>query len=242
MKPTALITGASRGLGRALAEHLAHRGFRLVLTARGAEPLRVVAGGLRTYTDVVDLAGDVRDAAHRSALADAARDGLDILVNNASSLGPTPLPPVVEVSPHEWHAVLDTNLVAPIALVAATLPALRAREGLVVNVTSDAAIGGYPGWGAYGASKAALELAGRTLAAELDGVAVVTVDPGDMQTQMHQDAHPGEDISDRPGPEETLPFWAWLFGATRSEVAGQRFAAQDDVWRTATSARESVTP
>lgn len=231
MTRTALVTGASRGLGRALAELLARQGVRLVLTARGADDLERVARELRAHADVTVLVGDVRDAAHRETLARATRGGLDLLINNASLLGPSPLPSLTDVRPDTFHEVFDANAVAPVALAAATLPALRARRGLIVNVTSDAAIGGYAGWGVYGASKAALELLGRTLAAEVEGVHVVTVDPGDMRTAMHQAAFVGEDISDRPLPEDTLPFWAWLFGADPAEVHGQRLAAQDDVWR-----------
>lgn len=230
MTRTALVTGASRGLGRTLAGFLARQGTRLVLTARGADDLRAVAAELAAHTEVRAIPGDVRDPVHRAALADAVRDGFDLLVNNASSLGPPELPHLVDVPPATLHEVFDANAVAPLALVSATLPALRARRGLVVNVTSDAAVGGYPGWGAYGASKAALELIGKTLAAELDGVSVATVDPGDMRTAMNQAAHPGQDISHLPLPEETLPFWAWLLGSDPERLDGRRFEAQADVW------------
>ena len=232
MTRRALVTGASRGLGRMLAQLLARQGVELVITARDGAPLDEVARELQATTSVVAVAGDVRDPAHRAVLANSVRGGLDLLVNNASVLGPTPLPALVDVQPDTFHEVFAANAVAPVALVAASLPALQSRGGLVVNVTSDAAVGGYPGWGVYGASKAALELLGKTLAAELSDVHVVTVDPGDMRTAMQQAAYPGEDISDRPLPEETLPFWAWLFGSRPADVDGRRLAAQSDVWRT----------
>lgn len=227
---TALITGASRGLGFALARFLALQGTELILTARGEEALQAAAKELSAYGRVTAIAGDVRDPAHRSRLAGASRGGLDLLINNASTLGPTPLRPLVETDPDELFHAFDTNAVAPLAVVAATLPGLAARGGLVVNVSSDAARGGYANWGAYGASKAALELIGTTLAAELTDVYVVTVDPGDMRTKMHQDAHPGEDISDRPLPEDMLPFWAWLLGTAPRDLNGRRLVATDEVW------------
>jgi NAD(P)-dependent dehydrogenase (short-subunit alcohol dehydrogenase family) len=174
----------------------------------------------------------VNDAAHRRELANAIAElgGLDVLVNNASDLGPSPMPALIDYPLDALEGVLRTNVVAPVALVQELLTALRERGGLVVNVTSDAAIGAYERWGGYGASKAALELVSRTLAAELDGVTVVTVDPGDMRTQMHQDAFPGEDITDRPLPDVTVPFWAWLFSADRASIDGRRFQAQGDSW------------
>ena len=186
----------------------------------------------RKHTEVIAIAGDVADAAHRRALAEAAAEGLDVLVNNASSLGPSPLPNLAEVDLERLRQLYDINVVAPLALVQATLPYLKKRGGLVVNLSSDAAVGGYEGWGAYGSSKAALDLLSKTLAAELapQGVSVVSVDPGDMRTQMHQDAFPGEDISDRPLPEATLPFWLWLFNQTPRDVSGRRFRAQADTW------------
>ena len=229
---TVLITGASRGLGAVLAESLAQQGYKLVVTARGGDALERVAARLREHAEVVAVAGDVTDAAHRRALAEATAEGLDVLVNNASSLGPSPLPELVDLDLQRLKQLYDTNLVAPLGLVQATLPQLEKRGGLIVNVSSDAAVGGYEGWGAYGSSKAALDLISKTLAAELrgQGVSVVAVDPGDMRTLMHQDAFPGEDISDRPLPEATLPFWLWLLNQNPRDVSGQRFRAQADTW------------
>jgi NAD(P)-dependent dehydrogenase (short-subunit alcohol dehydrogenase family) len=231
----ALISGASRGLGRVLATFLALQGWRLILTAREAAALDAAASEIRPdREDIALLAGDVRDAAHRRKLVRAAEswDRLDLLVNNASDLGDTPLPPLVEASLDTFRHVLDVNAIAPLALVQDAIPLLARSGGLVVNITSDAAVGGYPGWGMYGASKAALELVSKTLAAELKdrGVAVVTVDPGDMRTKMHQDAYPGQDISDRPLPDVTLPFWAWLLSQPPMKVSGGRFQAQASVW------------
>jgi NAD(P)-dependent dehydrogenase (short-subunit alcohol dehydrogenase family) len=227
---TALITGSSRGLGLTLADFLAAQGYALILTARGREPLEEVARRLKRYGHpVTALAGDVSDSAHCRALAEAA-DGLDLLVNNASALGSSPLPALADYPLDALEAVYRTNVLAPLALVQETLPLLKARRGLIVNISSDAAQGAYPGWGGYGSSKAALDLLTRTLAVELGGVGVVSVDPGDMRTQMHQDAFPGEDISDRPLPVVTLPFWAWLLGQDPLAVSGVRFLAQGERW------------
>jgi len=232
---TAVITGASRGLGRTLAQFLAAQGADLVLTARGASALDAAAQELAPYgRRVIALPGDVADAGHRRRLAQAADElgGLDLLVNNASILGPSPLPALADYPLEALEQVLEINVLAPLGLVQATLPLLRRRRGLVINLSSDAAVGGYAGWGGYGASKAALDLFSLTLANELagDGVAVVSVDPGDMRTQMHQDAFPGEDISDRPLPEATLPFWVWLLGQDRAAINGKRLRAQAEVW------------
>ena len=232
---TALITGASRGLGKTLAQFLAAQGTNLILTARGGEALDAAADELSKFGGrTIALAGDVADAGHRRVLAQAAEElgGLDLLVNNASILGPSPLPALTEYPLESLEQVLEVNFLAPIGLVQATLPLLQRRRGLVVNISSDAAVGGYPGWGGYGASKAALDLASLTLANELadSGVAVVSVDPGDLRTQMHQEAFPGDDISDRPLPEVTLPFWAWLLGQEHAAVNGRRLKAQADVW------------
>jgi NAD(P)-dependent dehydrogenase (short-subunit alcohol dehydrogenase family) len=152
--------------------------------------------------------GDVTDAAHRRELVAAATrlGGLDLLVNNAGALGPSPLPPLASYPPDALADVLDANVVAPVTLTQLALPLLRASQrGAVLNVTSDAAVEPYEGWGGYGASKAALEQASNVLAAEEPGIRVWWVDPGDMRTRMHQDAFPGEDISDRPPPEESVP-------------------------------------
>jgi NAD(P)-dependent dehydrogenase (short-subunit alcohol dehydrogenase family) len=235
MRRTALITGASRGLGAELATFLAAQDFELVLTARGADDLATFA---RTVLDgdnrIIAIAGDVADAEHRGRLMAAAEDlgGLDLLVNNASELGPSPLPALSDLPLAALERIFAVNVLAPLALVQAALPMLATRKGLVVNVSSDAAVGGYPGWGGYGASKAALDLISATLATELKGrgVAVVAVDPGDMRTAMHQAAYPGEDISNRPLPEVTIPFFAWLLGQARDGVSGRRYRAQDERW------------
>jgi NAD(P)-dependent dehydrogenase (short-subunit alcohol dehydrogenase family) len=229
-----LITGASRGLGRVLAGFLAKQGYGLIITARGEAALGAAAEESAPGADVVSIPGDVRDPDHRRRLIEAAeRSGrLDLLVNNASDLGEAPLPPLEKASRDVFRHVLEVNTLAPLALVQEALPLLVRSRGLVVNISSDAAVGGYPGWGIYGASKAALDLVTKTLAAELRerGVAVVSVDPGDMRTRMHQDAYPGQDISDRPLPEVTLPFWAWLLSQDPMRVSGMRFQAQAAVW------------
>lgn len=235
MTKTALITGASRGLGLTLARFLAAQGWHLILTARGAGDLHAAADALTSSAGTVDaLAGDVRDAAHRRRLVErAVQSGrLDLLVNNASLLGPSPQPALADYPLDVLTNVFAVNTFAPLALLQEALPLLRKSHGLVVNLSSDAAVGGYAGWGGYGASKAALDLMSRTLAAELGdtGVSVVAVDPGDMRTQMHQEAFPGEDISDRPLPDATLPFWAWLLGREAKQISGQRLAAQGERW------------
>ncbi len=233
MNRIALITGGSRGLGRTVADFLAAQGYGLVITSRGEEELEGAARALRRHGGlVVARAGDVTDPEHRRRLARAAQDlgRLDVLLNNASTLGATPLPPLIEYPAAELEEAFRVNVVAPLALVREVLPLLEASGGLVVNVSSDAARGGYPGWGGYGLTKAALDLASLTLAHELRGVGVVAVDPGDLRTRMHQAAFPGEDISDRPLPEVTLPFWAWLFGQPREAVTGRRYQAQADRW------------
>jgi NAD(P)-dependent dehydrogenase (short-subunit alcohol dehydrogenase family) len=204
---TAIVTGASRGLGLALARELAAHGWNLVVDARDADALAAAHATFAVPGRTVAVAGDVADPAHREALIAAAWDlgGLDLVVNNASALGPSPLPALAEIDLAAFEAVLRTNTVAPLALIQEALPLLEARGGRIVNVTSDAAVEGYEGWGGYGASKAALEQLSNVLAAEHPGLRVYWVDPGDMRTQMHQDAFPGEDISDRPLPEESVP-------------------------------------
>jgi NAD(P)-dependent dehydrogenase (short-subunit alcohol dehydrogenase family) len=204
--PTALITGASRGLGRALAGSLAADGWRLVLDARTAADLDAAAAAIATGpAEVVAVAGDVTDAGHRQELAAAAGDRLDLLVLNASTLGTSPLPPLAGYDLDALRGVLETNTVAPLALTQLLLPALRAARGRVLAVSSDAAVGAYAGWGGYGASKAALDQLANVLGAEEPDLRVYAVDPGDMRTAMHQEAFPGEDISDRPEPETVVP-------------------------------------
>ncbi|MBW7884888.1 MAG: SDR family oxidoreductase [Caldilineaceae bacterium] len=239
MSNVALITGASQGLGQTLAHFLAAQGYDLIITARSADALQATARQLERYgSHVLAVAGDVTDPVHRRELVTAAEslDGLDLLVNNASFLGPSPQPQLVDYPQEIMEQVFAVNVLAPVALVQDLLPMLQRTGGLVVNISSDAAVGGYAGWGGYGASKAALDLISLTLANELreQGVAVVSVDPGDMRTQMHQEAFPGEDISDRPLPDVTLPFWGWLLGQKRLAVSGQRFQAQAEQWTIAT--------
>ena len=203
---TALITGASRGLGRALARALAERGWRLVIDARGVTELQDAADELAARTDVVAVAGDVGDEGHRRALIDVVGGGrLDLLVNNASLLGPSPQPKLADYDLDTLRQVYDVNVFGPLRLTQLALPLLRASAGHIINVTSDAAVEGYEGWGGYGSSKAAFEQWSRVLAAEEPAVRVWWVDPGDMNTRMHQEAFPGEDISDRQPPEAVVP-------------------------------------
>jgi NAD(P)-dependent dehydrogenase (short-subunit alcohol dehydrogenase family) len=204
---TAIVTGASRGLGLALARELSRRGWNLVVDARGADALAAAHTTFAAPGRTIAVPGDVTNPGHREALIAAAWDlgGLDLLVNNASALGPSPMPPLAEIDLAAFEAVLSTNLVAPLALIQEALPLLAARSGRILNITSDAAVEGYEGWGGYGASKAGLEQLSNVLAAEQPGLRIYWVDPGDMRTQMHQDAFPGEDISDRPPPEESVP-------------------------------------
>jgi NAD(P)-dependent dehydrogenase (short-subunit alcohol dehydrogenase family) len=203
---TALVTGASRGLGLALVRGLAGRGWNLIITARDAERLRIVRDELARVTHVAALAGDLTEGAHREALAVLARGhgGLDAVVNNAGILGPSPQPPLADYPLETLAEVYRANVLAPLGVIQAVAPALK--EGArIVNVTSDAAVNAYPGWGGYGSSKAALEQLSAVFAAENPGLRVYQVDPGDMRTDMHQAAYPGEDISDRPLPEERVP-------------------------------------
>ena len=208
--PTAIITGASRGLGLALARSLAGRGWNPVLDARGADALHQAADGLSATAtgQVVALAGDVADDRHRRELMDTAKalGGPDLLVNNASLLGPSPQPTLADYPLDVFRTVYDVNVTAPLALIQLALPLLsQSPQGRILNVTSDAGVEGYEGWGGYGSSKAALEQLSRVLAAEHPSLRVWWVDPGDMNTQMHQEAFPGEDISDRPPPEDSVP-------------------------------------
>jgi NAD(P)-dependent dehydrogenase (short-subunit alcohol dehydrogenase family) len=199
--PTAIITGASRGLGLALAKALAERGWRLVIDAREAGTLNDVATELALTTDVAALAGDVTDPEHRQALIAAAGGQLDLLVNNASVLGPSPQPTLADYPLEELQRVYQVNVLAPLALTQLALP----FKPMVVNVTSDAAVEPYEGWGGYGSAKAALDHLTAILAVEQHDLKVYVLDPGDMNTRMHQEAFPGEDISDRPPPEASVP-------------------------------------
>jgi NAD(P)-dependent dehydrogenase (short-subunit alcohol dehydrogenase family) len=209
--PVAIITGASRGLGLALARSLAADGWNLVVDARAAAALAEATRDLGPGT-VRAIPGDVADATHRAALIAAAVElaspeggGLDLVVNNASVLGPSPQPRLADYPLDVLAHVFEVNVLAPIALAQLALPHLRERFGTIVDITSDAAVEPYEGWGGYGSSKAALEQAGNVLAAEEPTVHVYTFDPGDMRTQMHQEAFPGEDISDRPEPQTVVP-------------------------------------
>jgi NAD(P)-dependent dehydrogenase (short-subunit alcohol dehydrogenase family) len=214
--PLALVTGASRGLGRALARALHDEGWDLVLDARDGAALAESAPPGATL-----VAGDVADPEHRAELAKAvaAHGHLDLLVNNASQLGPSPLPPLADYPLEELRRVYEVDVVAPLALVQELLPYLT---GSVVNVSSDAAAEAYEGWGGYGSAKAALDHLTAVLAVEQPDLRFYALDPGDMRTQMHQDAYPGEDISDRPLPESVVPaFFALL------EQPGGRYRAGD---------------
>ena len=222
---TALITGASRGLGRALATALAERGWRLVIDARGADDLAATAAELSTKTEVIAVAGDVSDEVHRKALIDAVGGGrLDLLVNNASLLGPSPQPRLSDYDIATLKRVYDVNVFGPLQLTQLALPLLRASAGHIINVTSDAAVEGYEGWGGYGSSKAAFEQWSKVLAAEEPAVRVWWVDPGDMNTQMHQEAFPGEDISDRQSPEAVAPA---LLALIDNDPASGRYQASE---------------
>ena len=203
---TALITGASRGLGLALAQEMARAGWQLVINARGADALSEAVRELAQITKVTAIAGDVTDAAHRQALAEAAQQmgGLDAVVNNASILGSSPQPNLLDYPLDVLEAVYRTNVIAPLAILQAVRGSLKSGAR-IINVSSDAGAEAYPGWGGYGSSKAALEHLSAIFAAENPDYKVYWVDPGDMRTQMHQEAFPGEDISDRALPEESVP-------------------------------------
>jgi len=207
---TALITGASRGLGLALARALAARGWNLIIDGRDAERLRAVRNELAQVTHVAAVAGDVTNPAHRRALAVLARGhaGLDAVINNAGALGPSPLPTLLDYPLDELLEVYLANTLAPLGVIQAVWAELK-PGARVINVTSDAAVTAYSGWGGYGSSKAALEQLSAVLAAESEeerpDVRVYWVDPGDMRTDMQQEASPGQDISDRPLPEERVP-------------------------------------
>jgi NAD(P)-dependent dehydrogenase (short-subunit alcohol dehydrogenase family) len=200
--PTALITGASRGLGRATAHALARRGWSLVVDARRAADL---TGAMQGLAGVVAVPGDVTDPGHRARLAEAAGGRLDVLVNNASRLGPSPQPPLASYPLDELGRVYDANVFAPLALIQLLAAQLTAAAGAIVNISSDAATEAYPGWGGYGSAKAALDQLTAVLAAEQPSLRCYALDPGDMRTDMHQQAFPGEDISDRPEPEAVVP-------------------------------------
>ena len=218
--PTGIVTGASRGLGRALAQALATRGWQLIVDARGAGPLDATWAA---EPGVIVIAGDVGDPDHRRALVEAADGPIDLIVNNASVLGPSPQPLLRAYPLDELRRVYEVNVVAPLALVQLALPRLAAGAK-VVNITSDAAVEPYKGWGGYGSSKAALDQLSAILGAEHPELRVYAVDPGDMRTQLQQKAFPGEDISDRPPPEESVP---GLLALIEGDLPSGRYLARE---------------
>jgi NAD(P)-dependent dehydrogenase (short-subunit alcohol dehydrogenase family) len=234
-RPLAIVTGASRGLGAVIARVLAGEGYDLLLTARDRAALSSVAAHLRPLGGEVEiLPGDLTDPAHRARLVERTdgRPGVDLLVNNAATLGATPLRPLLNAEPTDLERIYRVNVIGPVQLVQVLRAGLGRRQGLVVNLSSDAAVGGYPGWGGYGASKAALDLVSRTLAEELrtDGITVVAVDPGDLRTPGAEPAFSREEFERRPSPDVTIPFWLWLLGQPREAINGRRFQAQSEHW------------
>jgi NAD(P)-dependent dehydrogenase (short-subunit alcohol dehydrogenase family) len=221
--PTAIVTGSSRGLGLALARVLAGWEWRLVVDGRDAADLSAARAVLSEQTEVIALAGDVSDERHRRELVDAAGDDLEVLVNNASTLGPSPQPALADYPLDELETVYRVNVLAPVRLAQLAIPRLG-EGGRILNVTSDAAVEPYEGWGGYGSSKAALEQVTAILAAEHPELRVYAVDPGDMRTRMHQEAFPGEDISDRPPPEESVP---GLLPLVHGELPSGRYRARE---------------
>jgi NAD(P)-dependent dehydrogenase (short-subunit alcohol dehydrogenase family) len=221
--PIAIITGASRGLGLELARALAQRDWALIIDARGTAELERTARELGSITEVVAIPGDVADDWHRGALVEAAGDEIDLLVNNASVLGPSPQPALARFPLDELERVYRVNVLAPVALAQLAVPRLP-DGGCIINVTSDAAVEPYEGWGGYGSSKAALEQVSAILAAEQPALRVYAVDPGDMRTRMHQEAFPGEDISDRPPPEDSVP---GLLALIEGRLPSGRYKAKD---------------
>jgi NAD(P)-dependent dehydrogenase (short-subunit alcohol dehydrogenase family) len=223
----ALITGASRGLGRALAAGLAREGFILIIDARNAAALGEVATQLRAAGGTVTaVSGDVTDPAHRDALLAAAQAAgrLDVLINNAGTLGASPLPALADYPPADLRAAFEANVIAPVTLIQLILPLLRTSGGAVLNITSDAAREAYAGWGGYGAAKAALEQASNVLAAEELAIRVWWADPGDLRTDLHQQAFGGQDISDRPRPESVVPAFVRLIS---QRLPSGRYRAAD---------------
>jgi NAD(P)-dependent dehydrogenase (short-subunit alcohol dehydrogenase family) len=228
-RQVALITGSSQGLGLHIARLYADRGLALILTARHSEPLERAVRELSTKTPVLAISGDVADTGHLNTLVTTALDRfghIDVVINNASELGPSPMPELGALRSRDFERILRVNVVAPLELIQRVLPGMRARnDGLIVNVSSDAGVEAYPTWGGYGASKAALEHLSRVLAAELEGsgVRVYVVDPGDMDTDMHRAAEPGVDLSHLPTPDRVAPAFVRLLD---EPAAFGRFEAQ----------------
>ena len=222
---TALITGASRGLGLALARELAQQNWRLIINARGADALGHARKELSKWTEVIAIAGDVTDAEHRKALARAAKEigGLDAAINNAGILGPSPQPELLNYPLDILADVYRANVIAPLGVLQALQHTLK-PDARVINITSDAAREAYPGWGGYGSSKAALEQLSNVLAEERPDWRIYWVDPGDMRTQMHREAFPFEDISDRPLPETSVPGFIELLNGN---YPSGRYAARE---------------
>jgi NAD(P)-dependent dehydrogenase (short-subunit alcohol dehydrogenase family) len=223
--PVAVITGASQGLGLALTRALAEGGWTVVGDARDGQALAGAFAELPAPGHEA-LAGNVADPLHRRRLAESAQrlGGADLLVNNASTLGASPLPLLADLEPDTYLRLLEVNVVAPIALTRELLPQLRRQQGVVLNITSDASVEAYESWGGYGSSKAALDHASRVLAAEEPDLRVYAVDPGDMRTAMHQAAFPGEDISDRPDPDTVVPR---LLSLLQARLPSGRYRAAD---------------
>ena len=220
LMPVGIVTGASRGLGLALARALVERGWDLVVDARGADALAEATAGLERVTA---MAGDVAEPDHRRALVEAAGERIDLVVNNASLLGPSPMPRLADYPLDTLREVYEANVLAPLALLQVALPRLSQGAALL-DITSDAGVEAYEGWGGYGSSKAALEQLTAIFAAEQPGLRVYWVDPGDMRTQMHQDAFPGEDISDRPPPEDSVP---GLLALIEGDLPSGRYRASE---------------
>ena len=224
----AIITGASRGLGFEIAKAYAARGVRLIIAARGEDALSTAETELAKETEVIALALDISQDAERLVQTGLDRFGrIDVLVNNASELGPSPMPALEAYPWEELERVYRVNVLAPLHLTQLVLPGMKERgEGVIINVSSDAGVEAYPGWGGYGSSKAALEHISRTLAAELEdsGVRVYAVDPGDMNTEMHRSAEPGVDLSDLPDPSASAPAFVSL---VEDEPASGRYQAQE---------------
>jgi NAD(P)-dependent dehydrogenase (short-subunit alcohol dehydrogenase family) len=224
-RKVAVVTGASRGLGAALSRQLVRDGWAVMIDARGAKSLDTVRGDLAALGKVVAIPGDVADPGHRQALAEAARElgGVDLVVNNASILGPSPQPVLLDYPLDVFEQVYKVNLFAPLGILQTLKPFLK-DKAMVINITSDAGVEAYPGWGGYGSSKAALEHLSAVLATEMPDWRIYWVDPGDMQTQMQQEAFPNEDISDRLPPEAVVPGFLKLING---DYASGRYKAKE---------------